>query len=321
MVSSLNIANTPAKIGVSVIMITYKHESFIAEAIEGVLMQECDFEVELIIADDCSPDGTQEIVQKYIDEHPNGHWIKYHRHEKNIGMQENFLFAASKANGEFIALCEGDDYWIDDEKLQTQVQVILKNKNCQLVFTNCYKLFENKFQNDLKPLLSYTNDFDFELLGYLNQEYYTITPTALYRNFNLKKLNKKNFMNSFLCDEYLFSFLLKNGGRVYFLNNHTANYRLHSNGANSLQPLIKQLFYKLKTLYLLKIELKNKKAALQVINGVIKRHIDRLYNYTFDGFHGLSKWDVFKLIFRYKSTIILDYRFYYNWFIKKYIGK
>jgi glycosyltransferase involved in cell wall biosynthesis len=73
---------TNNSIMVSVSMITYKHELYIREAIEGVLMQQVNFPVELIIADDCSPDNTSTIVEEIIENHPNGHWIKYFRHSQ-----------------------------------------------------------------------------------------------------------------------------------------------------------------------------------------------------------------------------------------------
>lgn len=119
---------------VSVCMITYKHEAFIAEAIEGVLMQKVDFEVELIISDDCSPDKTSEIVQHYINTHKNGSWIKYHRHEKNLGVMPNLLFALRECKGEYIALCDGDDYWTEVCKLTLQVEYLAKNRHIQIVF-------------------------------------------------------------------------------------------------------------------------------------------------------------------------------------------
>ena len=62
---------------VSVVMITYGHENFIRQAIEGVLMQNCDFEVELIVANDCSPDNTDYIINDIIQNHPQGKWITY----------------------------------------------------------------------------------------------------------------------------------------------------------------------------------------------------------------------------------------------------
>ena len=110
-------------------MITYNHELFIQEAIEGVLMQECDFKIELIIANDFSTDKTDEIIKNIIQKHPNGSWIRYIRHEQNLGMMPNFIDAISKCTGEFIALCEGDDYWTDPLKLQKQVDLLESNKN------------------------------------------------------------------------------------------------------------------------------------------------------------------------------------------------
>ncbi|MBP7508034.1 MAG: glycosyltransferase family 2 protein [Prolixibacteraceae bacterium] len=111
---------------VSVHMITYKHEQYIRQAIEGVLMQVTDFGYDLIIADDCSPDKTPEIVNEIIRTHPKGSCIKYYRHSENLGMTKNGLFAFSKCTGKYIALCEGDDYWTDQMKkyksLQKQIQ-------------------------------------------------------------------------------------------------------------------------------------------------------------------------------------------------------
>ena len=134
---------------ISVVMLTYKHEAFIAEAIEGVLMQEVDFEVELIIADDCSPDGTKDIVNHYIENHPKGHWIKYHQHEKNIGMMPNFIFALKEAKGKYIALCEGDDYWTDPLKLQKQVDFLEQNEEYNIVFHKVKILnFDGSFVED-----------------------------------------------------------------------------------------------------------------------------------------------------------------------------
>ena len=109
---------------VSVIMITYGHEKFLTQAIEGVLMQEVNFDIELIVADDCSPDKTKEVVEKIINTHPKSHLIRYTKHSVNKGMQPNFIWAYQQCKGEYIALCEGDDYWIDNKKLQKQVDFL-----------------------------------------------------------------------------------------------------------------------------------------------------------------------------------------------------
>lgn len=109
---------------VSVIMLTYKHENFIRDAIEGVLMQETDFEFELIIVNDCSPDKTGEIIEKCIFDYQGKNKIRYYFQEKNIGLIQNFSFAYNKCRGKYIAICEGDDYWTDRNKLQKQIDFL-----------------------------------------------------------------------------------------------------------------------------------------------------------------------------------------------------
>lgn len=119
---------------VSIVMITYGHEKFIEQAINGVLMQECDFEVELIIANDCSPDQTDQIIENILANHPKASWIKYIKNEKNLGMMPNFIFALQHCKGEYVALCEGDDYWTDPLKLQKQVDFLEANPDFGICF-------------------------------------------------------------------------------------------------------------------------------------------------------------------------------------------
>lgn len=139
----MNVAKNEMKPTVSVVMITYNHDKFIAEAIEGVLMQQANFPVELIIADDCSPDATSQVVQHYIDSHPNGGWISYHRHPSNKGMMSNLIWAFEQAKGDFIAVCEGDDYWIHPLKLQKQVDFLEEHPTYAFVHTD-YDYLYNK---------------------------------------------------------------------------------------------------------------------------------------------------------------------------------
>jgi glycosyltransferase involved in cell wall biosynthesis len=122
---------------VSVCMITYGHEKFIREAIEGVLMQVCDFQVELVIANDCSPDATDTVIQDILQKHPRASWISYIKHEKNIGMMANFIFAMKQCSGKYIALCEGDDYWTDPLKLQQQLDFLEGNPDFSFSFHDC----------------------------------------------------------------------------------------------------------------------------------------------------------------------------------------
>lgn len=132
---------------VSVLMTTYGHEKYIKQAIESILIQKCDFDFELIISDDHSPDETQKVVLDIINNHPNSRNIKYIRQLKNIGYGANFLFVLELAIGKYIALCEGDDYWTDESKLQKQIDYMESNPNLIFSFHNAKRFMEkdNKF--------------------------------------------------------------------------------------------------------------------------------------------------------------------------------
>ncbi len=119
---------------ISIIMVTYGHEKYIREAIEGILMQRGDFNFELIIANDASPDATHQIVSEILKNHTNSDKICYIEQEKNIGMMPNFIFALQQAQGDYIALCDGDDYWTDPYKLQKQVDFLEANPDYVLSF-------------------------------------------------------------------------------------------------------------------------------------------------------------------------------------------
>ena len=93
---------------VSVHMITFNHEPYIARAIEGVLMQETDFPIELVIGEDCSTDGTREIVLEYQKKHPET--IRVITSARNVGPNVNELRTDKACRGRYVAYCEGDDY-------------------------------------------------------------------------------------------------------------------------------------------------------------------------------------------------------------------
>mgnify|MGYP001248218371 CR=1 FL=1 len=120
---------------VSVHMITYNHEKYIAQAIEGVLMQKTNFLFELVIGEDCSTDSTRVICKEYADRYPN--IIKLLPDAgKNLGMMENAIRTTMACTGKYIALCEGDDYWTDPYKLQKQVDFLEAHNDYGLTNTD-----------------------------------------------------------------------------------------------------------------------------------------------------------------------------------------
>lgn len=203
---------------VSVVMITYKHEAFIAEAIEGVLMQEVDFPVELIIADDCSPDGTKEIAQRYIETHPKGHWIKYTRHSQNKGMMPNFIWALEQAKGEYIALCEGDDYWTDPFKIQKQVDLMIKEE-ATLCHTGAL--------NSMGQLISKSDD-EPDTIKRLSKGNFIITASVMIRKDILTKHTWVNGKYPF--GDWPLWLTASSNGKILFLQDITTVYRINETG-------------------------------------------------------------------------------------------
>jgi glycosyltransferase involved in cell wall biosynthesis len=211
---------------VSVAMITYNHEAFILEAIEGVLMQETTFEYELIIANDCSTDQTNSKIEKLIQSHPKSKLIKYFNHQTNLGMMSNAIFTLEKCGGKYIANCEGDDYWTDPLKLQKQVDFLEKNKDYIISCHNALII------NDKGDVINPSKIPPLFQRDFMPVELMKVTPiltlTAVYRNKvkNLPIMLK----NSPNLDTAIFSYLGQFGKSKFHHDIKPAVYRVHEGG-------------------------------------------------------------------------------------------
>jgi len=126
---------------VSVLMISYNHEKSIAQAIESILSQECEFSFELIIGEDWSRDKTRDICFDYQKKYPG--IVRVVFSDENVGMHRNFARIWYRARGKYIAMCEGDDYWIDRGKIAKQIAWLEERSN----FTMCGTLTEKIIQD------------------------------------------------------------------------------------------------------------------------------------------------------------------------------
>ncbi|AWG21449.1 hypothetical protein FFWV33_07835 [Flavobacterium faecale] len=205
---------------VSVVMITYGHEQFIEQAINSVLMQECDFEIELILANDCSPDQTDVVIQKIIQTHPKASIISYYKQEVNMGMMPNFIFALQKAEGKYIALCDGDDYWTDKFKLQKQVDFLNSNLDYVLCFHSVAIL-----KNDGSMVEDFITSLppEYETIDTLAKlGNYIHTPSVVYRN--VLEETPPEFELSPIGDYFLYMMLAEHG-KLKFLQDQMSTYR------------------------------------------------------------------------------------------------
>ncbi|MCI1590684.1 glycosyltransferase [Heyndrickxia oleronia] len=127
---------------VSINCITYNHEKYISDAIDSFLMQKTNFNFEILIGEDCSTDGTRKIVEDYARKFPEK--IKLITSENNVGWRKNEQRVFENSKGKYIALCEGDDYWIDPYKLQKQVDYMENHPECSMCFHAAKIVNENK---------------------------------------------------------------------------------------------------------------------------------------------------------------------------------
>jgi glycosyltransferase involved in cell wall biosynthesis len=229
---------------VSVCMITYNHERFIAQAIESVLMQETDFPVELVIGEDCSTDGTRAIVVEYAQRYPER--IRPFLRERNLGMIPNFVATLQACRGKYIALLEGDDYWTDPHKLQKQVQFleghpdyVLCHHDAMIVDEHGYVLQDSKLPAETK------RDFSQEELM---AGAWILTLTACFRN--VIQEFPPEFLRVFNGDSFLFS-MLGQFGRSKYLGDciKPAAYRQHPGGVWSPIDHQQSTFYLAATFY------------------------------------------------------------------------
>lgn len=211
---------------VSICCITFNHEPYIRKCLDGFLMQKTNFDFEILIHDDASTDGTASIIRKYKVKYPDLLKPIYqteNQYSKGIRPINKFNF--ERARGKYIALCEGDDYWIDPLKLQKQVDFLEENEEYSICFHNVkiFKENENKFMADyITREVNETSDI-YELA----KANYIHTPSVLFRNIITEFPTE--FYNS-PAGDYFLHMLNAQFGKIKKLNDCMAVYRVHEGG-------------------------------------------------------------------------------------------
>jgi glycosyltransferase involved in cell wall biosynthesis len=213
----------------SVCIFTYNHKLFIAEAIESVLKQITNFDFEIVIGEDCSTDGTREIVKFYQEKYPQK--IRTIFNSENLGMMQNNMNTILQSQGDYISLLDGDDYWIYDQKLQRQVDFLEANPK----YAMCY--------HDGKVLVDGVIH-DRTLNSHLKKNEITFTDiicdvsiatfSLVFRREALSGYPPPWFKNLNAPDRPLF-LLLASHGPCYLIRETWGIYRIHPNGSWSGQ--------------------------------------------------------------------------------------
>lgn len=229
---------------VSVVTITYGHQEYILDTIKGVVMQQYDGPIEFIIANDNSPDNTDAVIHNYLSKTtiPDNIDINYTKHQSNKGMLPNFIWTLKQVTGDYIALCEGDDYWIDPMKLSKQVNYLENNQDTAMVFSNAEVIIEeNIFQreNGIKELKISRNYTSLEIL----ESWIVPTASVLFRTKFITADYQSIAINKYLIygDTPLFIYLSYKG-LIYGFNEQFVCYRRNRKSATNIKIDINYYF-------------------------------------------------------------------------------
>lgn len=213
---------------VSIITLTYNHEPYIRECLDGILMQQTSFKFELLIHDDASTDNTANIIREYESKYPEIIKPIYqieNQYSKKVPIGATYLYP--RAKGKYIALCEGDDYWTDPLKLQKQVDYLESHPD----YVMCSHRFKQFFQDEQRFFPDWysdvTTDVIYDLESLINGLWYHHPLSVVFRRSALYLDEYSRYPIN--TDAVLFFHLLKSGKGILF-NQECAVYRIHQDG-------------------------------------------------------------------------------------------
>jgi len=213
---------------VSVFMITYNHQEYISQAIESIVTQDVNFDFELVIGEDSSNDNTRRICERYKEQYPNV--IKLLPSDRKYGMMGNFSRTLSECDGKYVAICEGDDFWIDQHKLQKQVDFLEENVDFTICFSDI-DIVDHIGDHDLNnKRTNYRMEKDVFTIEDIISAGVSFIPTAtlVFRNVLPRPL--PDFFKYLLGGDIALQLMLADKGKAKYFPEKTAVYRINEGG-------------------------------------------------------------------------------------------
>ncbi|MFM1876147.1 MAG: hypothetical protein RL266_1884 [Bacteroidota bacterium] len=263
---------------ISVALITYNQVDFVRETLDGILSQErTNFDLEIVAGDDCSTDGTGDVISDYRSKFPD--IIRISERKSNLGMHGNWEATIADCKGDFIAIIEGDDRWDDPKKLQKQLDLLTENPTASACFSNAKVLKEDGTFSDY----DYVDRWAMNLYA---DQFFTLnfnpipTCTLLFRAEHFSGFPKAYHESPF-ADWILHTLLIQKGDYVY-LNECSSAYRQHGGGVWSGVQKERQFTNKLKALNIISGMVRKEFKPL-VASATKKQMDDLLYFYREEG--------------------------------------
>lgn len=291
------------EITVSVCCTTYNHEKYIAQAIEGFLLQKTDFKIEILIGEDYSTDNTRNIIHSYQNKHPNR--IKIISDVKNVGGVKKLINVLNHAKGKYLAFCDGDDYWTDAYKLQKQVDFLRDNQDF-VACSHYSRVIDEKGETcyvatNIVPL-EYT--FDDLLIGKKEE---TRTSSLVFRATNeFKNFGANQSVDEVIAvDNFLKLYITSTSGRkLYVMPEVMSCYRIHQGGIWSMiDPKIR----KRKMISDFNILIKSFKYSSHQKKGLLRLYLSKYFLFQIRDFKIKNAYNtISELLFVFKIFSLLQ---------------
>lgn len=217
-----------SKILVSIICIVYNHEKFIEKAIKGFLMQKTNFSYEILIHEDASTDNSAKIIKKYEEEYSDLIKAIYQKENQYSQGKSPVVNLLNIAKGKYLAFCEGDDYWIDENKLQKQIEFLENNKEYYATYHNVLIVDENnEIRKEYQKFYPLYDNHTITLNEQLFQIMIGQTASIVARNFwkDLEIQNKNEYINCLANGDKKLTFIFTCLGKVMYFKDIMSCYR------------------------------------------------------------------------------------------------
>lgn len=222
----------------SICAITFNHRAFIEECLQGFLDQVCDFRIEIVIYDDASTDGTADIIRDYAKRHPTiFRTLLQKENQYSKGVNPYYAYVMPAARGDYIAVCDGDDFWQDPSKLAQQVAIMESEPDVALTYGRVQAVTETGV------ISNYTGGVEHDLTpAELKSAPAINTLTACFRNIFRDTPPSLFVRTSTIGDLTVWGMLGYHGSGRFLPDMLPANYRVHKSGLMSMQTRERQLF-------------------------------------------------------------------------------
>ena len=212
----------------TIVTTTYNQEKYIGQALESFINQKTNFPYEVLISDDCSTDKTREIIEQYRCKYPD--IIKPIYRKKNLGPMKNFIQTLSEVKSQYVALCDGDDFWTDSYKLQKQVDFLDQNPEFAICFHQTKIFFED--QSNEEQIYPSGIPIETELNDLVTLSNYIPANTVVYRwKFSDKSMSiKEEFPDDIVPGDYYIHLLHAQKGKIHYIPEIMSAYRRHFEG-------------------------------------------------------------------------------------------